>query len=77
MKELISPHDLHIVNRVLDDIRRAFPTTEGIDYKDKMLEIISNHVFDVLANLQALYEEEAKYSMDLMAEAYGEKDRDN
>lgn len=66
----ISPWDLEIVNRVLDDIRRQFPVREGFGYEDKIQEIIHKHIWDVLANLQFAYEKEAEYVGEKIAKEY-------
>ena len=63
----LSPWDITIINRVLDDIRRQFPVTEGFEYEDKVKEIIHRHIWDVLATLQSYYEKEVEYAGDEIA----------
>jgi len=68
MKEpkYMTSQDMQVVDRVLNDIRREFPVKEAIDYEDKIRQIVNQKVWDVLATLQDVYNEEVDYVMDEM-----------
>jgi hypothetical protein len=68
----ITAQDMEVVDRVLNDIRREFPVKEAIDYEDKIQQIVSQKVWDVLANLQDVYEEEVDFTLNELASKYRE-----
>lgn len=72
MEKYMTPQDMTAVKRVLDDIRREFPVKEAIDYEEKIRNIVNQKVWDVLATLQDVYEEEVDYVLDEMSHKYRE-----
>ena len=72
MEKLISPQDMPAVDRILNEIRLCFPITESFDYEGKIRQIVHQHIWDVLANLQKKYEAEVDYVLDEMSR-YAEK----
>ena len=77
MNNYLSPHDLEVVKRVLNDIRKQFPVKEAFDFEERLLKIFHQHLWDVLANLQTQYENEAEYSGNKMAEEYNPDNPDH
>ena len=62
----MTSQDMSVVDRVFSDIRREFPVKEAIDYEDKIRQIVNQKIWDVLATLQDVYNEEVDYVMDEM-----------
>lgn len=63
----LSPNDMPVVTRVLDDIRGEFAVREAYDFTDKLRQVFNIHLQDVLARLQEEYENEAVSILDEMA----------
>jgi hypothetical protein len=70
MSDFISPQDLKVVDRVLDDILLQFPEREEIDYEDKIWNILAHKVGDVVVVLRGKYNCEADMYMEGMAKYY-------
>ena len=73
---MVSPHNLHDIKRVLDDIRKEFPIKEALCYEDKIQQIVNEKVWDVLGNLEAKYEKEADFVLRDMAVKLGGVDEE-
>ncbi len=72
---MISPFELPIANRVLNDIRKEFMIKESETYIDEVIKVFKMHLWDVLANLQAQYEKEAEFVGKDMEKRYAEDDK--
>jgi len=68
LPKYISPQDLDITNRVLDDIRREFPVREAFDYEEKIRQIVNQRIWDVCATMQDVYKKESDYVAEIQAE---------
>jgi len=73
---MVSPHNLHDIKRVLDDIRKEFPIKEALCYEEKIQQIVNEKVWDVLGNLETKYEKEADFVMRDMAVKLGGVDEE-
>lgn len=55
---MMSPQDSEVYQRVLNDIRSEFKLRESFDYLGKVEKALTQHVWDILATLEAQYNEE-------------------
>lgn len=69
---MMSPQNITTYERVINDIRKEFPLRPGLDYLDKIDKIITQRVWDVLADLESKYSEEVNEDLMEQAAKYGE-----
>ena len=68
---MITPHEMSVVDRILNDIRKEFMIKESETYIDEVIKVFKMHLWDVLANLQTQYEKEAEFVGNNMEQAAG------
>lgn len=67
---MTSPADMTVVLRVLDDVRRMCKVksdTEPMEFNEKIINITNQAIWDKLAILQDLYEQEADFVLNEMS----------